>query len=373
MTAVIGVFSRSDENSHPGGDTVQSRAVTEFLRKHGFQVHRLQLSESLDASLDLGIVFNLTRPIEAYLQARSFVSSDIPYILFPVYWDLDRLALDASVIGKMKSMVPTTVKDWARFRKFARQNPDAEKRIAESDQHALRNGQKMIQYVLDHASCVCPNSAAEAAHLGKKFLLNQIPVRVIYNGFRVASDIERSRVAVPTGLPPDYICCVGAIGPRKNQLNLVRAVNKMNINLVVVGGVAPGAERYARTVKRIASHNVRFVGRQSSETVMRILKGARGHVQPSFIETPGLASLEAASIGCPIVVSAVSPVQEYFGEWALYCDPTDVDSIVDALAALKGRQPDESLSAYIRSNFQWSNVLSPMLEVVREIVGVSAL
>jgi len=42
------------------------------------------------------------------------------------------------------------------------------------------------------------------------------------------------------------------------------------------------------------------------------LRFAKAHLLPSFLETPGLSSLEAASLGVPILIGNDEPVKEVF-------------------------------------------------------------
>ena len=54
---------------------------------------------------------------------------------------------------------------------------------------------------------------------------------------------------------------------------------------------------------------------------------ARVHALPSWIETCGLVSLEAALAGCNVVVSTAGHELEYFRDLAYYCDPANPASI----------------------------------------------
>ena len=370
MRDTIGSFTRFDESGFPGGDTVQSDAIAVFLSQHGYQIRRIGFPWPRHPGVDLAVVFNLTRPIEAYLQARYAVSANIPYIVFPVYWDLDSLEMNGTFIDTIKTLLPRPVKNWVRLRKFKTRYPSMQMEQGLERDPNLGHQRRMIQYVLEHAAFVCPNSVAEREHLDECYSLANTSTKVIYNGFYPVD--HRGQASAPpdphTQLPPDYLCCVGAIGPRKNQLNLVRAANETGLHVVIVGGTAPEAERYARVVRESAGSTVHFLGRQPQDMVMGIMARSRGHVQPSYIETPGLASLEAASMGCPIAVSDVAPVREYFQQHALYCQPASVDSIAQVLLNLQHQPiPDMDLIAHVHTHFSWDNVLLPLLEVLQEV------
>ena len=52
---------------------------------------------------------------------------------------------------------------------------------------------------------------------------------------------------------------------------------------------------------------------------------------PSFYETPGLAALEAAVVGIPIVITEQGCTKEYFEENVFYCNPHIEESILNGL------------------------------------------
>jgi glycosyltransferase involved in cell wall biosynthesis len=60
---------------------------------------------------------------------------------------------------------------------------------------------------------------------------------------------------------------------------------------------------------------------------------ARVHALPSWIETCGLVTMEAALAGCSVVASTAGYELEYYRDHAYYCDPGDVGSIRAAVLA----------------------------------------
>jgi hypothetical protein len=89
------------------------------------------------------------------------------------------------------------------------------------------------------------------------------------------------------------------------------------------------------------------------------MAGAVCHALPSHIETPGLASLEAAMVGCLPVVGECAPVREYFGDTAVYCDPMSVDSIRSAIVEAANPDRPRPDGNALRQRFAWSAVLLP--------------
>jgi glycosyltransferase involved in cell wall biosynthesis/SAM-dependent methyltransferase len=149
-----------------------------------------------------------------------------------------------------------------------------------------------------------------------------------------------------------FVLCVGAIDMRKNQLMLAEAMRGTGLPLVLLG---PAFEpNTLELVKAAGGGGLIHIDRVPSELVASAYHAAAVHVLPSWAEGAALANLEAASAGCPIVVSDRSSEFEYFGDMAAFCDPADPASIRSAierqmdarereperLAALKGRMVD---------------------------------
>ena len=86
---------------------------------------------------------------------------------------------------------------------------------------------------------------------------------------------------------------------------------------------------------------------------MDLYGACAAHVSASWYETPGLASLEAASCNRPIVVTPGGATREYFGSDAEYCAPDDVVSIRRAVERALARPASNGLANRIATEFTW--------------------
>lgn len=355
--------NRPDAYERPGGDTIQMDRTIRALREAG---HEVDLS--LDAEPELGgeastpassgkesrgpvyynlvYLFNLTTPAWTVRQARHALRQGTPYVLSSVYWDLE-------------AAVP-----WRAY-EFPRNVARAVlPRVVVRALKALRDGgsgEKALQReILAGARCVFPNSTAERDHLLERFPgIPREKFLVVLNGV----DPPAMQASGAGG----YYLCAGTIGPRKNQLNLVRAFRRLDRErLLIVGNAAHGCERYLKAVVRAAPPNVEFRSAVPHAGMTALLAEAKVLVQPSYIETPGLSALEAAAMGVPIVVSNVPPVYAYFGDLGFYCDPDDPDSIVDACREA-GRAGLRDGSGFAEQH-DWRRVLAPMIKCVEASV-----
>ena len=74
------------------------------------------------------------------------------------------------------------------------------------------------------------------------------------------------------------------------------------------------------------------------------------------------SNLEAAALGCNLLLSPIEPVKEYFGNLAHYSSPRAED-FPDLLRKLTGQPPRPELSRHIRNNY-CESVLSQKLKAL---------
>jgi len=74
------------------------------------------------------------------------------------------------------------------------------------------------------------------------------------------------------------------------------------------------------------------LGNQPRSHLAALYAGAEAFLFPSLAEGFGLPVLEAMACGTPVVTSRGTALSEVAGDAAILCDPTDPDSIGDALA-----------------------------------------
>ncbi len=93
---------------------------------------------------------------------------------------------------------------------------------------------------------------------------------------------------------------------------------------------------------------------------------AKVNVLTSWIETPGLVSLEAAYASCNIVVSDKGSVKEYFGNYAYYCNPADSNSIKKAVLKAFTSEYDIEFKKHIQKNFTWKSTAEQTYNVYKK-------
>lgn len=131
-----------------------------------------------------------------------------------------------------------------------------------------------------------------------------------------------------------FILYVGAVEPRKNVANLIRAHrcsdHASKIPLVIAGGVEGGyLESEGLTMiagdfgaQHVASRQpggpgAQLIGRVSELEKLVLLRCATLFAFPSLVEGFGIPVLEAQSLGCPVLASAGSTMPEVLRESAV--------------------------------------------------------
>jgi len=147
----------------------------------------------------------------------------------------------------------------------------------------------------------------------------------------------------------------------------VRALDGTGVDVVLVG--ATPSRRYLQMCMRHCKGRLYVVGSVRHSRLGAIYARAALHVQPSWYETPGLSSLEAAFAGCRVVCTSRGTARDYFGNLVTYCDPGSERSVRGAvLSSLEEPVPQE-LARVVERDFNWNKVGAETLEAYRRILG----
>jgi glycosyltransferase involved in cell wall biosynthesis len=153
----------------------------------------------------------------------------------------------------------------------------------------------------------------------------------------------------------DFVLEVGMISPVKNQLGLIEATFDLPVPLVFIGQIHPAFQEYGDACKArgLQRGNVIFIDRLPHDELPGIYALAAVHALPSWRETPGLVSLEAASAGCRIVSTSIGSAIDYFGEHAWYCEPDDLSSIRKAVEGALRSPASSDLRQRVLEEYNW--------------------
>jgi glycosyltransferase involved in cell wall biosynthesis len=355
--------SRKGLFSAPGGDTIQIVKTAEFLEKSGCHI---EISSELEADLskfDLVHIFNLMRPQEVYLQAvnaKKFGKRLVLSTIYGPYTEFDNQAR-MGLTGRLGKVLKREPIEYLKVLARALRKGEFHKGTLTLLPKGFHNLQRKIIELTD---VLLPNSNSEMKRVwedfpesvSKKYVV--VPNAVDTRLFGISSIEEPEKIR---GFRID-ILCVARIEGRKNQLNLVRAVNATPYTLAFIGQPSPNNQAYYAQVRQEAGPRTHFVGQVDHQDLPYYYRAARVHVLPSWMESPGLSSLEAGAMGCNLVVCDKGDTREYFGDQAIYCDPASVDSIRMALEKAMQRKKNGQLQERILHNFNWEKAVQETLE-----------
>ena len=161
---------------------------------------------------------------------------------------------------------------------------------------------------------------------------------------------------------------MGRIETRKNQLNLIRALNNTKYRLFIHGKASPNNLAYYEQCVSEAAENVFIRDWLNDDQLYTAYSNAKVHVLPSYFETTGLSSLEAAVMGCNIVVTDRGDTREYFGDHAWYCDPDDPASIKESVDAAFSAPYDTDFREYILKHYTWERAAIETLKAYKQVL-----
>lgn len=314
---------REDYMKNFAGDSMQLIMTSKYLNKLGVNVTINSGNIADYSSYDLIHLFNLTRVSETYRYYKIACYYKKKIVISPIYWNLEPYYYS---INDIKSLF--VWKKWEPYRKI----------------------------ILEQCNAIYPNSEIESIHIKNQFGEN-LKCTVIYNGVEVNEYTPRYDFKKRYNLN-DYVLCSARICQRKNQQILASICNELGIDLVLIGNINDNT--YFE--KCIKFKNVHYLGYMNNLDLYNAYSFAKLHVLPSFVETPGLSSLEAALNGCTIVSTEIGSAIEYFNDMALYCNPYNYTDILKTIDKGLNYPKNDNLKKHIIQNYSWEKCLKLLYE-----------
>ncbi len=232
------------------------------------------------------------------------------------------------------------------------------------------------------ADAIIINSESLRTEIGQYLEVDDGKFKLIYEAvdhdlFK-PGDAGTARAHVASyGVTKPYVLVVSSLWPYKNCEGLIRAFALIrpeleDRQLVIVG--AGRDEKYTASLRSLAAElgiadDVVFTGGVPLEETVRFYQAADAFVYPSHSETFGLPILEAMACACPVVTSDVSAMPEIAGGAAVLSDPTQPESIGQAILEAVGPGRDRLRDQGLRraGEFTWGATAASTLDVYREV------
>ncbi|OKS86923.1 glycosyltransferase family 4 protein [Mucilaginibacter polytrichastri] len=338
-----------------GGDTVQIEQTARQLINLGVEVDILRSIDVIPyEKYDLLHFFGIPRPGDmvhhSKLANKPFVVSTI-HCTYGEYYKYNRKGLGA-IFANLSADSMEYFKTIARWLVGKDHRP--------SLNYFLTGQRRSIIEVLKTADFILPNSQSELDRL-KEIYTDKVKSVIVTNGINPEKFPYNPAIQKDDNL----VICVGRIENRKNQLNLIKALNNTTFKLVLIGAPSANQNDYYQQCREAAGPNVTFLNRIPHDELVNYYQLAKTHVLASWFETTGLSSLEAAIMRCNIVITEKGDTREYFGDDAFYCDPENPESIRAAVEKAGKATFNEALAEKIVISHTWKMAAQQTLEAYR--------
>lgn len=160
-------------------------------------------------------------------------------------------------------------------------------------------------------------------------------VRVVHNGIRPPAQVQRRRRRAVLGY-------CGRLVPRKRPEHVQMVLGEPGFEACEVLIAGKAFSRYARDLMQSLGleNRVRYLGWCGGPRLEAFFEAIDVLVQSSSYEPFGLAALEAAARGIPVICTPVDGLVEVLGEHAFYAEDTSYEGF--RAAAQRWRMADEA-------------------------------
>lgn len=219
----------------------------------------------------------------------------------------------------------------------------------------LSTQRKRLARICKDLTHIITDSLSTKNDLMEIYNINNSRITVIYPGisssYKPQSKQEIDRVKTKYKLPDQFILSLGTQEPRKNIPRLIKAVEGINLPLVIAGKYGWGGK-------------TQTLGFVPEADLPGLYSGATVFAYPSLYEGFGFPVLEAMACGTPVVTSNVSSLPEVAGDAAILVDPLDVDSIRSGIKqAFASRTQLISLGLKQSQKFTWEHCAKQVMHI----------
>ena len=205
-------------------------------------------------------------------------------------------------------------------------------------------------------------------------------ITVVYqtcnDAFKTASTPEQiANVREKYQLPEEFLLNVGTIEPRKNALNIVKALHqhKIEMPLYIIGRNT----KYAEEIKTyIAQHHldkqIKILHNVSNEELPVFYDMAKIFIYPSTFEGFGIPIIEALYSNTPVISSQGSCFAEAGGADSIYVEVGNIDALATAIVSLlsdveKYKMMQEKGKAYVQK-FEADKLSKELHQIYEELL-----
>lgn len=227
-----------------------------------------------------------------------------------------------------------------------------------------------VATILWLANRIIVNSFIEEEAMVRLLRIDSSQIRVVPNGVDALffEPISQGLFRNTYNVSGPYILNVGNIEPRKNQHAFLEALRAFpEYKFVVIGNVR--AQWYKDACVDMGRDQFIHIDAlpHESEMLRSAFSGCEFFAMPSLVETPSIASLEAAASGAKLLSTSRGSAPEYFKDMATYVDPLDLSSLRTGICTALSSTVNPHLKSHIQTTFGWDSVIRKLLDVYKDI------
>jgi glycosyltransferase involved in cell wall biosynthesis len=185
-------------------------------------------------------------------------------------------------------------------------------------------------------------------------------------------------------LPEKFALYVGDVTWNKNVPNLVKAIKKSDIPLVMVGKslvtkdfdkTNPWNKDLIEVQTLVENEkNIFMLGFVPTDDLVVLYNAATLFVFPSIYEGFGLPVIEAMQSGCPVVTTSGGSLKEVAGDAAIFADGKDIDNLAKKLQLVftsKTVQKELSAKGLKQAHkFNWKKTAEETINTYKKACGI---
>jgi len=357
--------------SGPGGDTVQLLKTKEFLELLGVSVDIADTSFPELTKYDLIHFFNLRNPQDILHHVKRAKKIGIPTVLSTIWGSY--LECDQKCRQGLTKWLSNNVSEYKlEYLKVLARTVLNLNFHTGMVSYFLSGHHSAQKYIVNNVNYLLPNSPTELERVrfdtnvndkSGSWVANAVDTTVFdYDNVQVNKSFEKYE---------GCLLCAARVEIRKSQLDLVMACKGLPYKLVVVGKPSPNSISYYNECKMNAGDNVEFIDHVTHEELAQLYKVAHAHALISWMETPGLSSLEAGVMGCNLLLTDRGDTPFYFENYAEYVEPGNINSIRDGVVKVMSRKFDPKLKEHILNKFTWQHTAEQTLDGYKRAIKLN--
>lgn len=199
---------------------------------------------------------------------------------------------------------------------------------------------RKFKYAVNNADVIVAISEQTKRDIIEFYKIDANKIKVIYQGCHPAFKTEKSeevkeKIRQKHNLPRKFVLNVGSIEPRKNAFQIVKAIENLDIPLVIIGKDTKYSDQIRQYVEQNDLQNrVQILQGFTMDELATIYSMAEIFIYPSKYEGFGIPIIEALYSGTPVITTNSGVFPEAGGPFSYYINPENIEEISYAITSI---------------------------------------